>query len=510
MSELKKVIQKVLKEKGEANWGEPIAKYNLTFDSQESALESVYYWILDFINNAGWKTKKIVDNFTSSPGSGSFSEMGQRSALMQDRGIKILGDVNTVIKSTLNLIYDLKEFEIRLSHYEDYRSKDENTRYRGMLALKQIWIDNVDMKKGNGSINVLAGQAGFVTLRDLFFTIETPEQLKKIANERDGIVNEQTSRIITPRLDEFWKWIKLSENELRKRFSIEKNYLKSQVETIKLYSQWMKPYIKAAQDLRQKGFDGNAALVHAFSTSLFELELFAKKDINSAPDKFNDPYFPEKNYQLKRPYHPIIVINIKYRGHVSQRVTQKGDYGFAMGGRMDIEFECYALNGDELKFVEKELEKQQVEDSMDFSTDVAAEALKTLSDDLDHFLNDDAKKKEEVNKKKEEVKNNDINPFSVIFRPVINFFKGVKKKVNKEREEIKEAKDIPADNFVEKEIRAGAASSAADFLYAVYDVYKKSHGMSSSPTSFENADSKKTSIGDGVSLKDVFKGTDGV
>jgi len=75
MEEIKKVIKDTLKG---SKWGEPIASYKITFDSQQAQLEPIYYWLLDFINDAGWESKKIIDNFMSSPGSGHFSEMGQK------------------------------------------------------------------------------------------------------------------------------------------------------------------------------------------------------------------------------------------------------------------------------------------------------------------------------------------------------------------------------------------------------------------------------------------------
>ena len=61
--------------------------------------------------------------------------------------MKILGGLNQVVKSALNLISDLKEFEMRLEHYDDSKSEDKEKKEAGMLALQQIWLDNVDLKK---------------------------------------------------------------------------------------------------------------------------------------------------------------------------------------------------------------------------------------------------------------------------------------------------------------------------------------------------------------------------
>ena len=64
---------------------------------------------------------------------------------MQQQGTKILGDINTVLRSILNIIHDLKDFRTRLQGYDDLNSKDKNTSEGAKLSLKQIWLDKVDI-----------------------------------------------------------------------------------------------------------------------------------------------------------------------------------------------------------------------------------------------------------------------------------------------------------------------------------------------------------------------------
>jgi len=184
MADIKEAIEKVV----QGDWAKPVSTHKITFDSPQGQLEPIYYWLLDFVQDAGWNMEKLVDNFMSSPGSGHFTEMGQRASLMQDRGMKLLVDINQVIKSVLNLIYDLKEFELRLEHYDDAKSDDKQTKQAGMLALKQIWLDNVDMKKGRGAIHQMSVELGFTTLREAFMMSDSIEDLKKL-NEKDQIIN---------------------------------------------------------------------------------------------------------------------------------------------------------------------------------------------------------------------------------------------------------------------------------------------------------------------------------
>ena len=473
MEEIKEAIAKVLTESKSRGGlkkigmpeGEPLSSFKLSYDSQTSQLESIYYWLLDLIQERGIEVEKVTDNFTASPGSGQFAEMGARVTRMQEQGMKILGLANQVIKTILNLVYDLKEFEIRLEHYEDAKSDNPEKKEAGNLSLKQIWLDNVDLKRGKGSIHQMAYEMGFTTIREGFMISNSVADIKK--NE---ILNEQVKRILIPRISEFLKWKDYSEKELRKRFHIEKTYLKTEVESLKLYTSWVRPYLKAAEQLRQKGFEKNPALVNAFSTSMFDLVLLGKQKIDFTK-AVQAKELPEgfANYKMKRDYYACVVVSFLYRGHVSQRVTQKGDQGFAMGGRVDMTFDSYALNEQELELVEKEMAKMDIENGLKFVYESTDTSLEELKEDLDHFLSDDKQKEE---KEKQEKEKENINPFSALF----GLFKPSFKKAKK----VSETKDLKRDNFIEKAVREVASKKAKDALYSLYDIYKKAHGMASS------------------------------
>ena len=449
------------------NKGKPLANFNLTYDAQTGQLEPIYYWLLDFIQDMGIDTRKITDNFTSSPGSGHFLDMEQRQSKMRQEAMTTLGGINQIIKSVINLLYDLKEFEMRLENYKDAHSKDKQKREAGILGLKQIWLDNVDIKRGNTSIKGMAfSQSSFATLIDAFMIVQD-EKLRG-GNEKELDLNDRVKRLLKQKIVEFNKWAELSEKELRKRYEIQRAYLKSQVESLKLYTAWTRPYLKAAEQLMMKGFEKNPALVNAFSTTMFELVLFGKKEYKQLP-------YGIKDYKMRRKYYSCFVVSFKYRGHVGQKVTQRGDYGFALGGRTDVGFKCYTLNDEELRLVEKELEKQDLEDSFKFIQESTDRSLEELKDEIEHFLEDDPYKDKEKDKKED-----DINPFSAIwslFQPMMK--KSIKNKY------ISNIKELKKDNYVEKAVREFAGKNAQNLLYVIYDVYKKAHGMASSPEAFD-------------------------
>ncbi len=443
-----------------------LSSYKLVYDAQTNQVEPVYYWLLDFVNeNFSTDVVKLTDNFMATPGSGGFDEYGRKLGTVQEKASTYLGAINQVTKSILQLIYDLKEFELRLTHYEDAKSKEVNKKEAGMLALKQVWLDNVDAKRQTGSIHQMSYQVGYTTLRELFMISNSVEEVKK--NE---FANDQVKRVLIPRIQEFLDWTIHSEKELTKRFEIEKSYLRTQVETLKLYTSWVRPYLRSAEQLRQKGFEKNPAMVNAFSTSMFELTFMAKKKTGLSK--------PFEDKKLFRDYYSILLISMTYRGHYSQRVSQRGDMAYGFGGRVDITFDSYALNSEELKLFEKLRDLQDRAIGLSFVQEESEKSLEQLQQDIDHFLKEG---KEE--KKEQKRKGDDINPFTALFGI---FSSGMFSSSKKEKKEIKAIKDIKSDDYVEKYARKAAEEFAKKLLYVTYDVYKKAHMMASSPDEFDS------------------------
>lgn len=417
------------------------------------------------MNDFGLGAEKLIDNFSSSPGSGYFSELGQRATIMQNQAMKVMGDINTVLRSVLNLIYDLKEFRVRLQSYDDL--KDNSKKEAAILSLKQIWMDKVDIQKGNSSIKAMGlGQSGFATLIDAFLACKNEEDVKKLD------LNERVKRILLPRINEFNIWVKQSEQELRKRYELEKTYLKSQVNSLKLYSRWAKPYLKAANDLESKSMDREPALVKTFNTLLLELVLIGKRELNvkdaalegTLPKEFAKDKFADKF----RKYYSCILVEFTFRG-IPQRVSQQAHFTF--GGKADVIFKAYALNEDELKKLNKELEKSDLNDALKLVEGATDESLKQMQDEINFFL-------EEKDKKEEEKKTQDeSNPFLALF----GFYdKNKKEEKPKKKEEEDSDKPVKKDNWIEENhLRPLAEQNAKETAMTLFDIYKKANGMAS-------------------------------
>ena len=451
---------------------EPSSEHELVYDISTESLEPVYFWILDFMNGLfGGNVEKITDNFSSSPGSGYFSETQGKIIQMQQQATSIMVQINTLIRSVMNLIYDLKEFEILLKQYEDANSNDKSKSEAGVLALKQRWMDKVDILRGNGSINALAtGNLQFVTLRDFFMTINSAEEV----DSKDLDANDRVKRILKPRIEEFIEWQKRSEQELTKKLEIEKSYLKSQVKSLKLYTRWAKPYLKAAQQLEaNEKLGSNPALVNVFNVLMLELTLMGTGSIN-IENAVLDKELPKDFKKMKlRKYHPIVFVDFNFRS-LQRRIRE----GFIIGGRADVSFKSYALNEDELLLLKDKLDQSDLNDSLKLIQGMTDESLAQLQEDLEKYMEED----EDEEKEEKEERPDNINPFSALF----SFIKPRKKeKESKDegKEKLKRLKEkgIKSEGYHEQYVRNLAEAEAINKCYTVFDIYKKAHGMASLP-----------------------------
>jgi hypothetical protein len=444
----------------------PEATHTLVYDSSSETLEPIYFFILDLMNEFGLSPEKLVDNFSSTPGSGHFAELGQRATIMQQQATKILGDVNTVLRSVLNIIYDLKEFRMRLQHYDSLKSKKSEEQEAALLALKQIWMDKVDIAKGNSSIKAMAlGQAGYQTLIDAFLVAKDAKDVDRID------LNDRVKRILKPRITEFSIWLRESEKELRKRYELERTYLKSQVNSLKLYARWARPYLKAASDLEVKEAGRVPSLVKTFNTIILELTLLGKKKLNIADEtaKQNLPSdFSKQGFlkRLRRNYYSCILVDFTFRG-IPQRVTQQAHYAF--GGRAEVAFRAYALNDDELQKFEEELKKSEVSDVLSLIEGTTTESLGQLQEEINFFLEDKSEEEKKIS--------DESNPFLALIGKYGQ--KTAEQTKTEKKEKAKETVVTPDSWIEENHLRRLAAENAKEKVFDLFDTYKKAHGMRS-------------------------------
>ena len=461
----------------------------LSYNSSSESLEPVYFWILDQLEAS--KCEKLVDNFVSSPGSGHFSEMMGKATRMQEEGMKVMQTIGVLIKSVIQIIYDLRQFELRLNDYTAASGKIGKDKIEaGIMALKQTWLDNVDIKRGNSSIKAMtfSQQGAFTTLLNAFFAVNKEEDLKDDKFQ----LNDLVKRVLQQRLLEFNQWKDLSEKELRKRYNMERYWLKSQVESLKLYSRWAKPYLKAAEELKMTGsLTGSSALVKAFNTNLMQLVIMQKKPTEIQENVYSKtlPKGFEKLAEKKliRNYTACVLVDFQFRG-IPQRVEQH----YAFGGKSDVIFKAYALNDEELEELTKRLAESDLNDALKLVEGTTSDSLKEIQEDIDYFLKDLGERKKEGDSEEKEEKKDDSNPFSALMGFGTFWGEKDKKKTN--------AQTGKSENYAEKVVRSLTEYNARKGCFQVYDLYKKAHGMASVPIG-EQFEQKQIN----VSFSELFK-----
>lgn len=461
--DIRKELIKVIKDKGlvKLKNGDP-AVYKIGYDSMGEGVEPIYFWILDFMrtespSGLGLEVAKTEEDFESSVGSGFFGEFGTRASVMQDRAMKMVATVNTVVRSMLNLVYDLREFKIRLETYDDAdpaKQKDPDKLRGAEMVLKTTWMDQVDIKKGRGGINMMAQDLQFVTLRDSFM------QARSVKDVKSMDLNERVKRVLLNKLTEFASWRTHSEKELRKRFEIERAYLKSQVDSLKLYTKWIKPYLKAAQKLGMKDFTTPSGLpspniISTFNTMEMALNLFGKKEVK--PGSVYDAY---KKIKTDKKVYACLEVNFQFRT-IPQGVgrTQGGATQYLQSGSTEMTFTPYVFTDDEIE----ELEKQELWDDMDIVENLTNVSLKELQTDLDDLLKEE-KKEEKKKKKSGSTLGNPLKGFKEAMHPIKDLLNSL-------------SSASSGGGYAFSKVKDKAKSTALKQCLAIYDVYKKAHGM---------------------------------
>lgn len=433
------------------------AEYLLVYDTFAHGLEPVYFWVLDFMRDdipSGLKLEvnKVEEEFHASVGGGYFGEMGARTTIMQDRALKLMELVNTVIRSIINLIYDLREFEIRLESYDDLKKGSSDKKHAAQLALKALWMDQVDIKRGRGSINLLTQDLQFVTLRDAFMEAKN----EKDTNKMD--LNKRVKGILKRKIHEYSKWRDFSEKELRKRFEIERSYLKVQVDSLRLYTKWARPYFRAAQKLgmNEAAFRTSAGLpspdvVAAFNNMQMQLTLFGKKEVK--PGTVFKSY---KASKFARKYYACVEVEFGFRTVPQSYRTQTGSH-YVHAGTISMTMRPYVFSDADLK----DLEMHELYQDMEVVEHLTEVSLKELQEDIDHFLNPPQEKKKKP----------------MFEMPFGSVFRGFKEMIGPIGTGAKGFVPKSEKGYKVNKIRAAAGEAALTSCLVLYDVFKKAHKM---------------------------------
>lgn len=455
-------------------------KYYAIYEVPHESIEPIYYWCLGHLTyDWGYPVvHKISDIFTAAEHSSFYGASAQRLGLAQDKVAQYLATIGKMVKDMFQLVRELRWIDERKKYYDDAEKGMEGAE----IALKGLWTDMVDGVVGgqrtSSNIFVMAQQLQFSALPDLFFNIHVTKQivsklkgkaLKDVSDEDvrkliDDFIEKQASgfnkelkNILKRKLYQYTVWRDETKVEIeqRRRFTIE--YLAQHNEIIKMYMQWVKPYLK---HIKKLGADvskmGSADLIAAFEGSLVEIEVLGQK-------------IPENNKDV----YACILLTFQYRTRPQMQFSQEGGYhrGPLHQGETKIFWRAYAWDQSQIdNYIRmKDEEDYELISAIDGSLKAAMDAL---GDDMKKYLDEarSMRKTEKKEEKKPPKLPGLMEPFSALGKGFADVVTTIVPKSKKS--------ESSAEKSAKKKAETGkAAKEASGNLWQHYKNFKKAHRM---------------------------------
>ncbi|MDP1729122.1 MAG: hypothetical protein Q8L27_02885 [archaeon] len=469
-------------EKSKPSLGKPTASYKMVIDSPQGGVERYYFWVLRMLEKTGrfglgfdgkdWKEGgghiiKVKDLYSSAETSSYWGNIEQKKAAQQDRISQYMANVGKFTKELFQMIRELRILDERLAYYDGVAKKSTSADQ----ALKGIWIDMVEGGSQNvASVYGLANKVGFVTLPDLFFSTLVQKEDDVViavkAYDAKGI-NRKVQEVLGRKLRQFIIWKERTEKELRTRRNFVLAYLVQEYNVIKMYANWLRPYLENARRLQQDRQLNSTDIVTAFETAKVELELIAVQHNYSIKNKMG--YNESKTYKKMA---PCVRVHFVYTTIPQMSFQQEYQRGAIHTGHTEIKFEAYTPTREQLE----EYIKKEDEETFEILTSIN-ETLATLKDELYKYLDEAVKKfgMKAVTSLYPKTEDMEEKSDDSIFTPFKAVFDGFKEVFNIGHS-FESKEDSPAT--AEEEIdESSAAKGVAKLAFVCYDVFKKAFGM---------------------------------
>ena len=465
--------------------GYPKSVYSnrLIYENYSMSVEEMYFWILNQITvEAGYRKDeviKITDVFSASEMSTYWGISAQRISIQQDRASQYLKFIADMVKSMFQLIRDLNIVDEKLGYYADSFSDDPKKSHDGDTVLKGQYADLVEGgPKSPSSIFGMAQQYNFVTLPNLFFQAKVPGKTEDeiirnlpdyVEKLREEFGNDTLKTVLERKLSQYYRWKFRTFKQLNTYRKLYKSYLRQHYNNIRLYMNWVKPYLRNIKRLSPSAKKSDSAeLVAAFEGEMIEIEILAQKKVGN--------------------YYSVIIANFDYRtvpqlewvpGHQERRAT--------MTGRAEMHLRAYSWTKDQWQNYVKMKEEEDLELLKEINETIK-DAMETLGEDIKKYLSDKERPEDNVKKEKPkkwvmrrgkitEVVDEDVVKGKVkhdsVFSPFGSLFEGfglLFKPFTFNFSWWRNDKGGKGD-------ASKAADTASKAVWNLYKYYKKSHGL---------------------------------
>jgi len=475
--ELDKAFDKALQDIADHEWTEvsrdqlvmsdypkAIRRYYMGMQTWHQSIEPYYYWCMNFLGDLGFPVvHKISDIFTAAEHSSFYGAGAQRLGLAQDKVGQYLATIGKMVKDLFQLVRELRWIDERLEIYRGALGRDVHGKkvaepQRGAeQALKGLWVDLVDGVVGGqrtgSNLFVMAQQLQFTALPDLFFQIHprNQEEVDQVVEDQAKEFNKSLRNLLKRKLSQYVAWKNSTYQEMTTRRKFTLDYLRQHYHVIRMYINWIKPYVKHIERLSgQQDLLNNPRLIAAFESSLIDIEVLGLH----RPEGVKNQY-------------TCLLLTFEY--HTQPSMQYQGDGGYHRGpihvGSTRITWRGYAWDDDTVKRYLAMREKQD----MDLLTSIdesLRSAMDALGDDLHNYLHEaEFGIKEEEEEKPERQPLGLAEPFVAIGKGFSEVFKSAVPEWSMLKKKVVASKEKPA------------ISKTKLFTYLHYHIFKKAHGL---------------------------------
>jgi hypothetical protein len=433
----------------------PARRYRLHYEGYNISIEEPYFWVLHYLRYFGGfpRVDKITDVFAAAENSAFFGASQQRIGLQQDKVSQYLATIGKMVRELFQLVRELRILDERLSYYSDSFTGSPSAE-SAEITLKGTWVDMVEQgAKNPASVYGMAREVQFTTLPDLFFSTHPKKQedVDLVVEKERGQFNRKVKEVLKRKLRAYLAWKEHSYDELKNRRVFTLKYLRQHFEIIRMYMQWVKPYLKNIQRLQlDQQKNDRADMVVAFETSMTEVEILA---VN-----------PGKKY------HQCMLIHYLFRTRPEMNYNQEYNRGPLHLGRVEIDFRAYTWTDKEIDGYKKMRQQEDVALLGVIDGSVKA-AMESLGDELMRYL-------KEAGEEFEEVKTGPtIAKKTGMFVSLFDGFGGIFSAASKSKKAPGSKKKTQTEMLRESMEKEKQADTLKKTMWNTYHHFKKHHDM---------------------------------
>ncbi len=412
--------EEVLHHVMQTNWPKPLMedsirvplRWRLVYEAYNQSIEDLYFRAIDYLQEEESFPlfDKITDIFAASEQSAFFGSAQQRLGLQQDKVSQFLATIGKMVKELFQLVRELRILDERLQiYYESYEHRD----FPAEITLKGYWIDLVEGgAKNPASVYGMARELGFVTLPDLFFSAPPmgSSKVEEYVNKLE--FNRKVLEVLMRKLKSYLVWKEQTYKELKSRRLFTLKYLRQHYDVIKMYMNWVKPYLRNIERLTmdQHKID-TAHLVSAFEGAMIEIEVLAKRPAKAG----------EHGGHGGATAYAVYSLHFDYRARPEMKYVQEGyQRGPSHIGRTTFTIRAYAWTQKDLYNYKRFRAAEDFDMLASIDSSVKA-AYSALGEDLEKYLREAGEETlpEFAREKKEEERPKLpglLDPFLAMFR----------------------------------------------------------------------------------------------